>query len=80
MWESVVFERPAWQRQAACKGMDTELFFGGRGDNRSHAEAKAVCDTCPVINECAEYGLWEHDGVWGGTSERQRRRLRGWAS
>lgn len=62
-----------WQQRAACRGMDPELFFPGRGE--STREAKAACAQCPVRDEClsAAYGGSERFGIWGGLSERERR-------
>ena len=56
--------------------MDPDLFFPERG--ASTREAKAVCRACVVQNECLEYALvnGEKFGIWGGLSERERRRLR----
>lgn len=63
-----------WQDDAACKGMDPDLFFTERGDSTS--DPKAVCATCSVTAECLEDGLWERFGIWGGLSERERRKIR----
>src|SRR4051794_35218265 len=63
-----------WRQLAACRGMDPELFFPGRGE--ATKPIRAVCDGCPVRVECAEDGMTEKYGVWGGLTERQRRRLR----
>lgn len=68
-----------WQDQAACTGMGNDLFFPERGDpNADTAAAKAVCAGCPVRQECADYALTNRltFGIWGGLSERERRRLR----
>lgn len=65
-----------WIAQGACHGKDPDLFFPGQGE--STREAKAVCAGCPVREQCLDYAL-EHGekfGIWGGTSERERRRLR----
>jgi WhiB family redox-sensing transcriptional regulator len=65
-----------WMDLAECAGVDPDLFFPERGgDSRS---AKAICATCPVQPECLEYALANGElfGCWGGTSERERRRLR----
>ena len=66
----------SWQVQANCLGVDPDLFFPERG--ASTREAKAVCRACVVQNECLEYALvnGEKFGIWGGLSERERRRLR----
>jgi WhiB family transcriptional regulator, redox-sensing transcriptional regulator len=65
-----------WQVHAACAGMNGDLFFPGQGE--SVKEAKAVCVTCPVINECLDYAMTgrEKFGIWGGTTERERRSMR----
>lgn len=62
--------RPGWHRQAKCRGLDPDLFFPTPG--ASAAGAKAVCATCPVKAECYEAGRFEHFGVWGGTTRRER--------
>ena len=59
-----------WQDRAACHGL-TALFFPERGQSAN--EAKAVCKTCPVTQQCEEAGEDEHSGIWSGKSERQRR-------
>jgi WhiB family redox-sensing transcriptional regulator len=66
----------AWQERALCAQTDPESFFPEKGG--STREAKRVCTTCEVKAECLEYAL-RHDerfGIWGGLSERERRRLR----
>ena len=65
-----------WQQRGNCLGIDPDLFFPERGV--STAPAKAVCKTCAVKDECIEYALenGEKFGIWGGRSERERRRLR----
>ena len=69
-------EERRWQEQANCLGVDPDLFFPERG--ASTKEAKAVCGGCEVKTECLEYALrhGEKFGIWGGMSERERRRLR----
>jgi WhiB family transcriptional regulator, redox-sensing transcriptional regulator len=65
-----------WAHFAACAGTDPDLFFTDRGE--SVREAKEVCRSCPVVTDCREYALQagEKFGVWGGLSERERRRIR----
>lgn len=65
-----------WQSRANCLGVDPDLFFPERG--ASTAEAKAVCAGCVVREQCLEYALanGEKFGIWGGTSERERRVIR----
>lgn len=69
-----------WLEGAACDGMDPELFFPSKGPTAPQQvrEAKAVCATCPVRLACLEYALSvpEHWGVWGGTTEKERQRIR----
>jgi WhiB family redox-sensing transcriptional regulator len=65
-----------WKAFGNCLGVDPDLFFPERGD--STKEAKEVCRGCVVREECLEYALTtgEKFGIWGGRSERERRRLR----
>ena len=65
-----------WLEAAACRGLDPAIFFPERGEDEK--PAKAICRTCKVRTECLIYALdsGEKFGVWGGTSERERRRLR----
>ncbi len=65
-----------WQTYARCTEVDPEIFFPERGG--SSKAARAVCRDCPVRMQCLEYALnnKEQFGIWGGTSERERRRLR----
>jgi WhiB family redox-sensing transcriptional regulator len=69
-------EDQSWQARANCAGVDPELFFPQRG--ASTREAKAVCGGCVVREDCLEYALanGEKFGIWGGLSERERRRVR----
>lgn len=69
-------EQPGWQDYANCLGVDPDLFFPERG--ASTREAKEVCRGCVVRADCLEYALdnGEKFGIWGGMSERERRRLR----
>jgi hypothetical protein len=79
-----LLQRPAWMAEGACRSGHSSAsegaehpavnFFPGRGE--SAAPAKAVCRRCPVRSPCLEFAL-KHDvsGVWGGTSERQRRQM-----
>jgi len=67
---------PGWQDLANCLGVDPDLFFPERG--ASTREAKEVCRGCVVQHECLEAALanGEKFGIWGGMSERERRRIR----
>lgn len=65
-----------WQERALCAQTDPEAFFPEKGG--STREAKRICMGCEVRDECLDYAL-AHDerfGIWGGLSERERRRLK----
>ncbi len=66
----------SWQESSNCLGVDPDLFFPERG--ASTKEAKEVCRGCVVRNDCLEFALanGEKFGIWGGMSERERRRIR----
>lgn len=68
-----------WQLDAACRGLDSEVFFhpeGQRGSARTRREdkAKAICAACPVMQQCREHALKVREpyGVWGGLTEDER--------
>ena len=66
----------SWQERALCAETDPEAFFPEKGG--STRDAKKVCVGCEVRAECLEYAL-EHDerfGIWGGLSERERRKFK----
>ena len=69
-------EPKTWWGFANCLGVEPDLFFPERG--ASTKEAKEVCRGCVVREDCLEYALdhGEKFGIWGGMSERERRRLR----
>ena len=67
---------PKWVTGAVCAQTDPESFFPEKGG--ATGPAKRICRRCAVRAECLDYAL-AHDerfGVWGGESERSRRRLR----
>ncbi|WP_456946824.1 WhiB family transcriptional regulator [Geodermatophilus sp. SYSU D00697] len=66
----------SWRLDALCAETDPEAFFPEKGG--STREAKRVCAGCPVRSQCLEFALAndERFGIWGGLSERERRRLR----
>ncbi|QAY60636.1 WhiB family transcriptional regulator [Microbacterium protaetiae] len=70
----------AWQADALCAQTDPEAFFPEKGG--STRDAKRICQTCEVRAQCLEYALQndERFGIWGGLSERERRRLKRQAS
>jgi WhiB family redox-sensing transcriptional regulator len=65
----------SWRKAAACRGLDPDIFYPASDEEAE--EAKAVCGVCPVRQACLEYALAnrERDGVWGGATERERRRM-----
>lgn len=70
-----------WRSSAACRTEDPDLFFpiGTSGPALMQTEqAKAVCRRCPVREQCLEWALetGQSIGVWGGTSETERRALK----
>lgn len=77
VWATVLAElRLPFRAVGLCAQTDPELFFPEKGG--STREAKRICGRCGVKAECLEYAL-AHDerfGIWGGLSERERRRLR----
>jgi len=66
----------AWQSDALCAQTDPEAFFPEKGG--STRDAKKICASCEVRAQCLEYALKndERFGIWGGLSERERRKLR----
>ncbi len=66
----------AWQDFANCRGADPDLFFPERG--ASTRAAKAICRECSVQEQCLEFAIVSSEkfGIWGGLSERDRRRIR----
>lgn len=65
----------SWRKAAACRGLDPDIFYPASDDEAE--EAKAVCGVCPARQACLEYALAnrERDGIWGGATERERRRM-----
>ncbi len=69
-----------WMESAVCASVDPELFQQSRDTSPGvdHSKtAKKICLTCPVVDECLDHALtyWE-SGVWGGTTEVERRDIR----
>lgn len=70
-----------WRHSAACRDLDGELFFpvgSALPALRQEEQAKKVCARCPVSTECLKWALAtdQTDGVWGGTSEMERRAMK----
>lgn len=76
----------SWMARGACADHPTDLWFplepsgrhGGNVGRTEAAKAKAVCATCPVVDECATYAIANREeyGVWGGLDEAERRLIR----
>lgn len=66
-----------WRELAACKG-DTAIMYPPRGNYGALRQALDMCASCPVTSQCLDFALEfdETEGIWGGTSGRQRRDLR----
>lgn len=75
------FNTEDWREKASCRSVDPDLFFpiGTTGLALDQIEqAKAVCRACPSVEPCLEFALStnQESGVWGATSEEERRKLR----
>lgn len=66
----------SWRAKAACSGTDANVFFPLTDEDAG--PAKAICAACPVREQCLDYALEtrQGDGIWGGLTEVERRRLR----
>lgn len=64
-----------WVEEAVCSQTDPEIFHPAKGESRR--AAVKICQSCPVIAECLNWALQHKEtGIWGGTSENQRKQLR----
>lgn len=69
------FEPQPWADQAICAGIGGDEFFPEK--NLNGGRAKRICMNCPVRLPCLQYALDNHEwGIWGGTSDMERRRIR----
>ena len=68
---------PSWQGLGACRGLDATIFYPDPDDEAGTDRALAVCEGCVVVESCLEHALAirEHTGIWGGATERDRRRI-----
>lgn len=64
-----------WRYRGACRGLDPEIFYPISDEEAG--PAKDVCATCTVRQQCLEFALAnrEREGVWGGATEKERRRI-----
>lgn len=70
--------RANWRTEAACKDVDTNVFFVEQGQSHLGQEAKRVCAGCSVVAECLLFALSSGDqteGIWGGTTPTERARM-----
>jgi WhiB family redox-sensing transcriptional regulator len=67
----------AWRAKGSCRGSDPMVFYPPSDDDALAARAKEICAGCPVRKPCLEFALStrEKHGVWGGLTERERRRV-----
>jgi len=65
----------AWRQHAACRGVDPEVFYPVSDDEAE--TPKAICGACSARHGCLDWALTnkERDGVWGGATEKERRRM-----
>lgn len=65
----------SWRDRGACRGIDPDIFYPVNDEDAE--EAKSICLQCAVRVSCLEYALTkrEREGVWGGATERERRRI-----
>jgi WhiB family redox-sensing transcriptional regulator len=66
-----------WRQQAACRGLDPVIFYPVSDEDEDTEIAKTVCTQCAVRQACLEHALAvrEKEGIWGGCTERERRRI-----
>lgn len=74
-WVLSIADQPEWMERAGCQGSDGEAFFPEKGGSTYYA--KLICSRCEVKPECRAFALETRQpaGIWGGLSERQRRKL-----
>lgn len=74
--EALAVDELSWQDFSNCRGADADLFFPERG--ASTRKAKAICAACEVKGDCLEFAIVQGEkfGIWGGMSERERRKVR----
>jgi len=80
------WDTESWRSRSACRESDPDVFFpiGVTGNAQEQIEtARRICTACPVATECLEFALATNQeaGIWGGTTEEERRKLRkGWVA
>ena len=73
--EVIVSSELSWRLKGACNGLDPAIFYPDSDDKAD--VAVAICAECTVRQMCLEYAVTrrEKDGIWGGATERERRRI-----
>jgi WhiB family transcriptional regulator, redox-sensing transcriptional regulator len=68
----------SWRQDAACRSLPDSMFFLAGDDFAGMKAAKAVCEQCPVQDECLEFAVLTNQslGIWGGTTPNERRQIR----
>jgi WhiB family redox-sensing transcriptional regulator len=74
---NVSIQELEWRMLGACRGLDPSIFYPDEDDEVQADIAKQVCDLCGVRSTCLDYALSHREkaGVWGGATERERRRI-----
>lgn len=67
-------EEREWIKDAACRGMDTNIFFPEKNGGQQSIIAKSICKECKVRADCYEYGKDEDYGIWGGEGYTARKK------
>jgi WhiB family redox-sensing transcriptional regulator len=65
-----------WMDDAVCRQVGVQGFFPDKGESAKVRIAKEICSACPVVAECLAFGINEPFGIWGGTTEVERRKIR----
>jgi WhiB family redox-sensing transcriptional regulator len=65
-----------WMDDAVCRQVGVQEFFPDKGESAKVRIAKEICSACPVVAECLAFGINEPFGIWGGTTEVERRKIR----
>jgi WhiB family redox-sensing transcriptional regulator len=65
-----------WMDDAVCRQVGVQEFFPDKGESAKVRIAKKICSACPVVAECMAFGINEPFGIWGGTTEVERRKIR----
>lgn len=77
MSEALELNGANWRDEAICRTADPNIFFPEDGDKDGEKKAVEICKQCPVANQCLDFALLkrEKSGIWGGKTERERRRI-----